>query len=326
MLAAIVLTLSACGSIKAKVEDAINNAVDSVNNGLNSNSEAAKTEKHNAYIELYNVIIDDIDKVVFDYVEEFGADDAVYIEDGFSGFGMYSNNIVSKLDAALPYADKEPSEPEADAALKALDPVLRSYAQTLTAARTYYDDKNYVDDNFAKAQEYHDIIIGQYDAVWSEIIVFMTAVDVMLEGQSEEELAWYKENDQMVHYYCLLTLMTAQDVNSYLYDYDIIYDNILDVSLDEFRPLYDAFVSAYSEYKAIMDANPDAGDDEGIMTTSTYTSTLSELKSSLSELIDRIQNNRAFGDESMPQYTDGTPENIDDLVGKLLNNYNTWIV
>ncbi|MDR1217139.1 MAG: YiiG family protein, partial [Oscillospiraceae bacterium] len=287
LLAASVLTLGACDSIRAKVEEA-----------TSGNAEEAKVEKHNAYIDLYNIIINDIDKVVFDYSDEFGADDAVYIEDGFSGFSMYSNNIISELDAALPYADKEPEEADADAALKALDPVLRVYAQTLTDARIYYDDKNYVDDSFTKAQEYHDIIIGQYEAVWAESMAFLDAVSVMLEGQDEEELAWYLENDQMVRYYCLLTLMTAKEINSYLYGHDITYANILDVDLDEFRPLYDEFAEAYNGYKEITDANPDAGDDEGIFAVPNYTSRLSELKSSLSELIDRLQNGRAFGDES----------------------------
>jgi hypothetical protein len=315
LLAAIILALNACGGVPGGADGA-----------LNSDAEEAKVEKQNAYIDLYNIIINDIDKVVFDYADEFGSDDAVYIEDGFNGFSMYTNDIISELDAALAYADKAPAEAEADAALKALDPVLRSYARTLTDARTYYDDKNYVDDGFARAQEYHDIIIGRYETVWTESLVFLDAVSIMLEGQTEEELARYLESEQMVHYYCLLTLTAAKEINGYLYDYDITYANILDIDLNEFRPLYDEFVAAYNGYKELIDTDPDAGDDEGIFTTTSYTTRLSELKSSLSELIDRLQNGRAFGDESLPKYTGGTPEKIDDLVGMLLSDYNTWIV
>ncbi|MDR2606281.1 MAG: YiiG family protein, partial [Oscillospiraceae bacterium] len=204
----LLLSLTACGSIQRQIEDTLSDAAETLNAADSGTSDSDREiEKHNAYIDLYNNLISSIDEVVIDYTEEFGYEDQVFIEDGFNGFTMYSSSAIRFLDDALPYADKAPAEPDADAALKAMEPALRTYAQALADAKTYYEEKGYVDDDYAKAQEYHDVIIGQYDALWEKMEVFLTAVDVMLEGQDEAELAEYKESGQMLRYWTLKTLV-----------------------------------------------------------------------------------------------------------------------
>jgi hypothetical protein len=330
--------LTGCAALGEKLEETLGTAAkDVIGGGAGEDvsgedgAEAdwdAEVDKHNAYIDLFNALLDDVDNVVADYVEEFGAEDEIYIEDGFDGFSMYSNSLEKKLADAMEYADKQPAEPSADAALIALEPILASYAAALTAAKVYYGDKNYVDDNFEKAQQYHDVIIGGYDPLWEKIDVFLTAVSEMLEGQDEEQLAIYEESDQMIHYYALLTLIQAQEIDAYLSANDIWVMNILDVSLDELRPLYDAFVASYTEYNSLVGGDSDAGEAEGIMTLSSYNSALSELKSSLSELVSRVQSGKAFdeSDVNLAQMKDGAPENIAELVDDLFSAYNTWIV
>jgi hypothetical protein len=132
----------------------------------------------------------------------------------------------------------------------------------------------------------------------------------------------------MIHYYALLTLVQAQEIKAYLSVNDIWLVNILDISLDELRPLYDAFVASYTEYNSLVGGDSNAGKDEGIMTLSTYNSALSELKSSLSELVSRVQSGKAFdeSDASFAYMKDGAPENIAELVDDLFSAYNTWIV
>jgi hypothetical protein len=319
----LVFALASCADIKGKIEDTLGGAV-----AGGSSSEDAKIDKHNAYIDLYNVLIDDIDRVVDDYVEEFGYEDAIYIEDGFSGFTVYSNSIAAKLEAAYAYADKKPAEPDADAALKALYPTLLEYADALTDAKRYYGDKNYVDDDFAKAQTYHDVIIGKYDALWEPVGTFLTAVNIMLEGQDDEQLAAYLESGSMVRYYCLLTLIKAQEADSYLSANDITVENILDVNIDEFRPIYDEFAAAFAEFDALLAENKDAPKDEGIMSFTWFDRDLRDVKSSLSQLVQKVQNGEAFSasDVNTASLKDGTPENISKSVASLLNSYNSWIV
>jgi hypothetical protein len=331
--------LTGCAALGEKLEETLGTAAkDVIGSGSGDVGDAggdgaaddwdAEVDKHNAYIDLFNALMSDVDNVVADYVEEFGAEDEVYIEDGFSGFSMYSNSLEKRLADAMEYADKKPAEPSADAALLALEPVLASYAAALTGAKLYYGDKNYVDDNFEKAQQYHDAIIDGYDPLREKIDAFLTAVSEMLEGQDEEQLAIYKESDQMIHYYALLALIQAQEIDAYLSMNDIFAENILDVSLDELRPLYDAFVASYTEYNSLVSGNSDAGKDEGIMTLSTYNSALSDLKSSLSELVSRVQSGKAFdeSDANFAYMKDGAPENIAEHVDDLFSAYNTWIV
>jgi hypothetical protein len=324
-----VLAIAGCSAVKDKISDAIGGGSGtSSGSSSSSTSKDAEVEKHNAYIDLYNTLIDDVDEVVYDYVDEFGSEDEVYIEDGFSGFSLYSNSLASALDKALPYADKAPSEPDADSTLKALAPDLKLYADTLTAAKKYYGDKNYVDDNFAKSQEYHTIIIGNYSALWDKIDAFMDAVDVMLEGQDEEQLAQYQANGEMIHFYALTALIAAEEFNSYLKSHDITAENVLDADINELRPIYDRLAAAYSEYDKLVGDDSNAGKDEGIMTLSMFTKYLKDVKSGTAELIDRLQNGKVFDASELllAHLNSGTPEYIDEKVGELLSAYNTWVV
>ncbi|MDR1542446.1 MAG: YiiG family protein [Clostridiales bacterium] len=312
---------SGCSSI-SNISNGIESALDL------SGGEEAEVNKHNAYIDLYNTLINDIDLVVFDYVEALGEDGEVYIEEGFDGISLYSNNIQKNLLSAMPYIDKEPAEPDADAALKDMEPILSKYAKALDEAKKYYAEKSYVDDNFEKAQQYHDVIIGDYVAVWEKIGVFLAAIDVMLEGQDEEQLASYQENGEMVHYWSLKSLIAAQEMDSYLYAQGISAENIQDISLDEFRPLYDAFVEAYKGYSDLVGDDDDAGDDEGIITLSRYSDLLSSIKSDSAELVNMLQTGGEFSetDIKIASVVSGTPEKLSKSVNDLLNAYNSWIV
>lgn len=294
--------------------------------GLN---DSATIDKHNAYIDLYNNLVDDFDQTIQDYADEFGTDDQVQIPDGFNGYTMYTTNTASLLQTAVDYADKAPSEPGADAALKALQPDLAAYCQALADAATYYGDKNYVDDNFAKAQEYHTVIVGGYGALYDKIDAFMAAVDTMLEGQDEQQLANYQQQDMMVHYWALESLITVQKMTSYFYENEISAANIQNINLAEFKPLYDDFVAAYTGYTDLVNGNDDAGEDEGIFMLSFFTRDLSDLKSSASELISMLNSGETFDDNmgsGMLKMTDGTPESIMSYASSLLSDYNSYIV
>jgi hypothetical protein len=321
-------SLSACGDIQKLIEDKLNEAVGEVADKVNDAGTSARDreiEKHNAYIDLYNCLISDIDEVVYDYGDEFGYEEEIIIPDNFSGFTMYSNRIIYNLDAALPYADKEPSEPKADAALKDMESSLREYAKILTDAKTYYEEKGYVDDNYAKAPEFHTIIIGHYGEIWDNVDVFLNAVDTMLEGQDEIELAEYKESGQMVRYWCLKTLVDAQAMTAYLNENVIWDNNAFDTNYDEFRALYDAFVASYNEYNSIVGEGDDAGEAEGIVNTSSYTDQLKEVKSCAAGYVEHLQNGEEYSDSELIIAND-TPEGLRSEVSRLLSDYNNWIV
>ena len=288
-------------------------------------TDPATIDKQNAYIDLNNELINRFQKVVSDYVGEFGADATISVPDGFDGFTMYTTNAADYLATAMEYADKAPSVPDADAALKALQPDLAAYCQTLSDAATYYGDKNYVDDNYAKAQDYHSIIIGGYNALEAKIETFLMAVSQMLEGQDEQWLAYYQQQGLEIHYHTLKVLVTAQVIDDYLIGNNITAANIQDINLDDFKPVYDDFVTAYTGYNDAVKGNDSAGAAEGIFSLSLYSSDLSDLKSSASTLIDMLNTGKMFDDleiSSLADMTDGTPENISYCVSQLLSDYN----
>ncbi len=314
LVLALLLTFTGCKQISS--------VINKVTNADSSESQTNEVNKHNAYINLYNELLDRFMRTLDDYQGEFGWDEQVVIEDDFDGFNLYSTTACDLLEQAMAFADKDPKDAQADAALKALDPLLSEYCQALTGAKKYYEDKNYVDDNYAKAQEYHDVIVGKYDALQEKLEAFLEAVDKMLKGQEEKELARYKEAGEMIHYHGLLCLIKARTMDVYLSDHQIDNSNVLNIDLDEFRPIYDEFVKAYSDYNGLVKGDANAGEEEGIMTLNSFNSTLSELKSSAAELINHLQNGETFSDAT----EDGTPENIESLTGTLLSDYNSWFV
>lgn len=322
-----VLLFSACSQAQDLLEEASNAANNAINSAV-ADPDDTEIDKHNAYIDLYNELVGRFTDAIVDYSEEFGWDPEVFIEDGFSGFSMYGTDAVKFLDAALTFADKEPAAAEADAAVKDLATLLKPYAEAMTAAKTYYSDKNYVDDDFAKSQEYHDVIVGGFDAMWEKAVVFLNAVDVLLEGQDEEQLESYKSSDQMIHYYSLLSLMEAEAMCDYLATNEISMENFSELNLDEFRPLYDKFAEAYNGYKELVGDDSNAGKDEGIMSLTTFTMTVSDIKQSAAELVEKAKNGGTFSDTemSMGASVSGSPEELFDLTGELLDDYNNWIV
>ena len=300
--------------------------------GYDSLTDPDTIAKQNAYIDLYNELVDNFQSVVSDYAYEFGIEQQIQIPDDFSGYTMLSTSASDFLQTAMGYADEAPARPDADAALKALAPDLTAYCQALSNAKTYYGDKNYVDDQYAQAQSFHDVIIGDYDTVESEIEAFVSAVDTMLEGQDEQQLAYYQQNDMMVHYYALDSLVTAEELAGYFYENDITAANISDINLTDFKPLYDNFVTAYTGFTSLVNSSNEGtiGESEGIYTLAFFSDDLSSLKASISELMDMLNNGTTFDDmdasSSFASMTTGTPENISSCISSLLRDYNSDIV
>ncbi len=323
----LLLSLVGCDKAASLIDQAGQAVGEAVGEALSDPAQAEtdnEIDKQNAYIDLYNELVGSLYTAIDDYSGEFGWEEKVDIDKDFDGFSMYSTTTDALLEAALPYADKEPLEPEADAALKALAGPLSEYSQALTDAKDYYDTKGYVDDKYEKAQAYHDIIFGKYDAIEALVSTFLQKVDIMLEGQTEEQLEYYKSGDMMVHYYGLLCLELSQQMMAYLHENEITAETILDVNLDEFRPVYDEFAAACAEYAKV--ATAEAAKAEGITSTTMFDIALKDIKACSAELVQRVENKKNFSssDLNIADLTDGTPDKLGNLVDDLLSNYNSW--
>jgi len=304
---------------------AIQEAFDQAKRDLDNNGN--EYDKYNAYIGILNET-SGFWKVVDEYFEEFGTSSEIQFEEGFDGISLYSTSMKSKLEAAMKYLDEEPKYEEADAALRAMNESLSAYCDKLAEAKAYYGNKEFVDDNFVKAQILHTYIYDNADYMLEFLNAYIEGVNIMTEGQDEIQLENYKKNGSMVHYQALLALVKAQKMENYLYEKELTVENFLSINMDEFRPLYDEFTVAFNEYNDLVKGKTDAGKDEGIMTLSSYTSKLEDVKSASADLILQVQKGEEFADHEKrnPSMYGGTPEKLKESISSLLSSYNTWIV
>ena len=288
-------------------------------------TKTAEVNKVNAYIWLNNELMGSFDEDLTAYYTKFGWNEKIDISEGFDGLSLLGNNAAKLFGDALLLAGDTPEMPGADRALMEMDPLLSEYCAVLGSAKKYYDNKDYVDDGFAKAQEYHTIIVSDGE-IRDKINVFLNEVTLMLEGKDQETLEFYKNSDMPVHYCALKTLMAAEDMLYYLENNEITGENLLEINIDEFRLLYDDFTKKYNEYDKLVGGDAGAGKPEGIYSLAHYSGNAAKVKRTASELIVRVQSEKGFIEDEIRYCAEGTPENLRKLVRLLLEDYNSKIV
>lgn len=291
-------------------------------------SETEEQELYNAYIEINNMMVGRFADVInryftyVDFQEEF-----VPLGDSFSFYSVIST-FYSDMDTADELVAMKADKTELDEAYEALSPVMRELALALDGMEEYVDSEQYLDDDFAKAKEYHAVIwsaCADYDALSLD---FMDKLSELASQQREEDLAMLKEEGYEVTYALVSMIQTAQDIQNAIYEQGIMDDTqILDLDMEQLQPLCDQYLEQVETALGYL-KDEEAAANEGYPINSAYFATFTdEVEKSGEELeaiLQRLEEQKPVDSfDIVSAYTvSGTLEGFDSKISAMIDDYN----
>lgn len=201
----------------------------------------------------------------------------------------------------------------------------------MNEASTYYNQKDYVDDDYAKGAGYHNQIISAYfDEFHPSFEVFFNHMDEFAESQREKDMQPLVENDFMIRYHMLDILYKSQDIQSEIYNQGISSKNILDLNFDLIREDYEALIESINKLKEYAKDSKRL-ETEGFIQVQLeqYLRCSGQVKAAITEIIERINDQEPVSEFDIKHnYVSsrlGTPEKLDSKIVNLIDCYNSSI-
>lgn len=344
LLLIICFTLTACNTIEKSInsstasiaEQTTEKTSENVNQTSTSSTSKADEntdliDKQNAYIDLNNFITGNYySDVISRYFTYFGTDtfNALQTEPEVIAVIQYDIDIIDK---ALEYSNKEPRLEQFDAAVQDLVPKLKNLIDVMNDAHSYYNQKDYLDDNFAKGKEYHTQIVSLYfDQLSPSLDMFFEQVNKYDEEQTKKDMQQLLDSDFMLQYSMLDVLVKARDIASEVDSQNIDSSNLLELNLTVIKEKYSKLIEAINNLQKYAD-DSSRYKKENIMEIQIeqYLDDAGLTKAAVTEMIQRVENKEAVDQFDIQyghtSYTSGTPENLNSQISSLVDAYNMMI-
>ena len=290
-------------------------------------SESDELELYNLYVDVYNYMngrfYDSLDRY-FTYVafeEEFSL-----LEDYYTCYSL-SDTQRKKIEDAYTMASSKNEKNALDESFLEMYPSLTTIFDTLDSIYNYADLKSYMDDDYAKAKEYHAALWSALAEYGTTASIFMTELDIVAQERMVESLQVMKDEGYVVLYDINMMLNCAGAIQTELYNQGITDENLIEMDLEAIQPLYDEFVG-YVEEILSYENDSEQLRFEGIPENSAYWHTflmsLKDTKVSLTGIIQRVKDQKpvssfdlntihAFaGDDTIASFYTGVSEMISD--------------
>ena len=284
----------------------------------------AAVQKSNSYVELYNTLGSDPAR---DYTSNFG-DSASFKADTpkWSMQAHYMDDKIKAMDNALSFADKEPAMKEADAAVKALGPVLRSLMEKMKEAADYYTNKRYIDDDYARGKELHKEIVPELAALPPLLKNFQAAVLAMEAQRKREQVQTLREEGAVTRAAMVEVINASQDLCAELARQGINSRNLLDLDLAAYRPVYKALAGAVDSLeKTVQDEQQMRKEGlPGVQIMQAYLKDAQAIRINAAGILERVQKREAVSKAEMMNAANSknTPEAVQRLANRLIDRHN----
>lgn len=283
-------------------------------------------EKLNAYVDLLNLVDDNAHSSYDRYA--LWSD----LKTGPTGqeqniYGLYQLNDQSRYFEEADRVSK--LEPKI-----ALDDIYLKYAQKYQLlkpladqAYTYYDQKNYQDDNMAAGKAMHTGLVSAFEdflTLGNQLSAEYEKIDTV---QRQKELQSYKDSNRQVAYHATNVLVTGQQV--YFYEREELAKNnnqVEKISVDGLKTQIDQFEKVLNELTQIVKVQPAEVEDEyGITGDSLmdgYVSAASDYLKSMKSLFRSLRDQKYIERDNFSDHTEGTPENLVYTYNNMVDRYN----
>lgn len=229
---------------------------------LTSGGQKTETEKYNSYIELVNFQTGWFASTVKIYFSKFGENEELAVKKDFAGFTLDSQSVqiyeIHNKHTQKPrkYLDAKPSFGAADEKMRVLCDKFDAFVDLyLRDVNTYYTNKEYEQDNFAKGRQFHKQMLADYAELNNAIAEFTAAFSPKMLEKEEAELPSLKEKGFLIHYYALSTLLDGKKIMYFFQEVGGEGDSFLKADPAEYQELYDSFNSNVEALKGVVKDN-----------------------------------------------------------------------
>jgi hypothetical protein len=285
--------------------------------------------KQNAYVNLGNFITAEyFDRIIDTYFSRFGTEE--FVKPSSAPFvNAVAKHEIDLIDDALERSEREPYIEGFDESVQDLVPKLKNLISIMDEAHTYYKQKDYIDDDYAKGAEYHNQIVSIYfNEFYPSLEVFFGYMDELAKNQRESNMQLLVENDFMIRYHILDVLYKAQDIQSGIYYQNISSENILELNLDLIKEDYEGLIESIKKLKEYSKDNKRL-EAEGFdsVQMEQYIGYAAEVKAAVTEIIQRVNDKKPIPESDIKHNyvssTSGTPEKLDSRISALIDYYNS---
>ncbi|MUG21887.1 DUF3829 domain-containing protein [Paenibacillus macerans] len=219
--------------------------------GAAGGDEVKDTLKYNDYIDLSNQINGGMYDLVFTrYVEEFGPEKEIYIDDRFDGYSTtpFIPTVIESAGKTLDFASAEPSYGATDEKVKELMPIIIDLMKTNNDIQNYYTAKTYVDDDFKQGRELHTRFISLFEKYIEVGQQFNEAFAEITNERKYADAEKLKDEDMLIRYYAMSIVLRAQEIQEAFYNKGVGDENVLDFDVKEYEELYQLLTEDIEHY------------------------------------------------------------------------------
>lgn len=266
LLLMFVLLLSGCagdsvGDVPADSSSDPDSQVVSTDDGSEDPDAQLDFRKYNAYLEVVNHIyeMDNMLSVYFTVVQD---QPEFALVDGMD-YGMleeisYSVAWKADMETAMDYNEEEPSYPDQDALLLALDQPYHDMSDILMELENYLSF-DYLEDNMARAAELHAQLyaaVAPFDeAAWP----FVDAMDILDQETEQLELDRLQAEGLDIAFYSRTVLNLCSEIDGDAWDQIMASETLPVLDMTNMESLYTQYQEAYHSLTAALD-DPDQVD------------------------------------------------------------------
>ncbi len=315
-----------------------NNILDALSGLGGDSAEAEEIMKYNSYIDLQNYIEGDFYTNIDNYFTDFE-----FVETFTKPAEPISAPIYpideTDMDEAADYATKAPEYAAADAAVLEMKKLFVDIAKLSNEINTYYEAKSYMDDDYAKAAQWHTELFQKVTAFDAEYLKFDEAFSAITDASHEEQKKDAEKEGKLITLYSLNMIDDVSAIYNEIDAQGITDANIIDLNLETLKPLYDKLVADYTELQANL--NDEAMiEKEGFGTDNVsnkigldaFKSSSTELKAAFSSLIERVEKKEALSETELQlaesfglTSPEGSLGNISYTYGEFIDDYNQMV-
>jgi hypothetical protein len=234
-------------------------------------------------------------------------------------YGLYEvDDQKACVDGIKTANDAEPEDAEMEAVASEYAAAFAEVQPLVAEAYTYYQEKNYEDDKFAKGKELHPKLIAAFEKFTAVDQKLRLAVRERNEGLQQRELERIEKEDGRKLLFHNKNVMAKAKVVVETADVP----DWKQLDLAKFEPVFEDFEKALEECeKYAKDHKPET---DSITMFSSFTGDAGEFKMAAKELIRRKRDNKEYSD-SDKMWLESSPERVEGHPAKVSATYNDLV-
>ena len=218
---------------------------------------------------------------------------------------------------------------EVDKAAKDMLPYIEELKTLAEAMESYYEGKDFVSDNYAKAQEMHTKFLAAVKKYSETTSAFKKAMEKKDRENQVQAIEEFKKNGEMVRYNLALQMKVNEDFLAEIDNQKLDISNFTNGNVEKFKELRDKISKQYEETEKIL-ANGEELKKEGYTNSvaiESFKRKMTEFKGSTASLINRMETKKKgesgeISNSFYAEVSEGTPENVYRVFNEVVREYN----